>query len=266
MAEDVQLETLRLGFDHEAGIATVTLENGPVNTIDDRVCRHLVSALATVEADPQVGAVVLTGAGRAFSAGGDLKSLGDAVDDLTAARAFMTACHRVVLTLSSMEKPVIAAVNGDAAGAGWSIALACDMIVASQEARFVMAFVRVGLVPDLGAAWFLPRLVGPQKAREWMMLGETVTAEEAHRLGAVNRLAPAAEVIPVARELARNLAGGPRRALALMKQMTRRYMHEPLEAALEHEAFAQAAAFQTDDFREGVRAFFEKRPPRFGGQ
>ena len=262
----MDFETLRLETDTAARIATVTLSRGPRNALDAQMCLDLDAAFAALTRDDAVGAVVLTGDGPGFCAGGDLGDMGIAYDDAPAVRTFMAACHRAILAMRRMEKPVVAAVNGDAAGAGWSLALACDLIVTSEAARFIMAFVRVGAVPDLGAAWFLPRLVGPHKAREWMMLGDVVTAGEVHRLGVVNRLAPPADVLPAAREIAGRLAAGPARSLALTKQMVERYADCPLEAALEHESCTQALAFQTEDFAEGRRAFFEKRPPRFKGK
>ena len=259
-------ETLRVERDGASGVATVTLARGPRNAIDGRMADDLEAALVALRDDDTVGSIVLTGAGAAFSGGGDLKDMGVDFDDSPAVREFVAACHRAILAIASIEKPVIAAVNGDAAGAGWSLALACDLVVASREARFIMAFVRVGAVPDLGAAWFLPRLVGPHKAREWMLLGDVVSAEEAHRLGVVNRLVDPGEALPSAHDLARRLADGPRRSIGLTKQMVGRYATTTLEAALEHEAYAQALAFQTEDFREGVKAFIEKRRPVFRGK
>jgi 2-(1,2-epoxy-1,2-dihydrophenyl)acetyl-CoA isomerase len=262
----MEFETLRLDIDDAIRVGTVTLSRGPRNALDAQMCLDLDNVFAALARDEAVGAVVLTGAGPGFCAGGDLKSMGIAYEDGPAVRAFMAACHRAILAMRRMEKPVVAAVNGDAAGAGWSLALACDLIVASDAARFIMAFMRVGAVPDLGAAWFLPRLVGPHKAREWMMLGDVVPAAEAHRLGVVNRLAPPNEALSAAREIAARLAAGPGRALALTKQMVERYADCPLEAALEHECHAQAIAFQTEDFAEGRSAFLEKRTPKFRGK
>jgi 2-(1,2-epoxy-1,2-dihydrophenyl)acetyl-CoA isomerase len=259
-------ETLRLEHEAASGVATVTLDRPPRNALDLQMSRDLETAMMALRDDDAVGAVILTGAGKAFSGGGDLKGMGVDFDDTPAVRDFMASCHRAVLAMAGMEKPVVAAVNGDAAGAGWSLALAADLIVASTDARFIMAFVRVGAVPDLGAAWFLPRLVGPHKAREWMMLGEVVSAEEAHRLGVVNRLAEPPGVLPAAQEIASRLAAGPRRALGLMKQMVNRYGACALDAALEHEAYTQALAFKTEDFAEGRQAFFEKRTPKFKGK
>lgn len=256
-------ETLHLDRDAETGVATLTLDRPPRNAMDRQLVDELAAALDAVRADEAVKAVVLTGAGKAFCAGGDLKVLADELADPEAARAFMRACHRCILSIAEMEKPVVAAVNGDAAGAGWSIALACDLIVAASEARFIMAFVRVGLVPDLGGAWQLTQLVGQHKAREWMMLGDIVTAADAERFGVVNRVVAADAVLPAAQGLAAQLAAGPARSLALMKGMVSRYGSLSLRDALDDEAEAQAIAAQTGDFREGVKAFQEKRTPVF---
>ncbi|HEX7124899.1 MAG TPA: enoyl-CoA hydratase-related protein [Thermodesulfobacteriota bacterium] len=259
--------TLLVDRDPAAGVATLTL-NRPErrNALTIQSGRDLEAACLALRDDPAVGAVVLTGAGKSFSAGGDLKDFGVDLSDVTQARALMVALHRGLLALAELDKPVVAAVNGDAAGAGWNLALAADLIVASTEARFIQAFVKVGVVPDLGGAFFLPRLVGPHRAKEWIFLGDVVTAAEAHRLGAVNRLVAPEAVLPTARELAARLAAGPRHALALAKQMVNRYATLDLRAALEHEAVAQALTMQTADHREGALAFAEKRTPTFTGR
>jgi 2-(1,2-epoxy-1,2-dihydrophenyl)acetyl-CoA isomerase len=259
-------ETLHLTTDAATGVATLTLDRPPRNAIERRMAADLEQALGDVRDDNAVRAVVLTGAGAGFCAGGDLKVLAGELADPAAARAFLGACHRSILAIAEMEKPVIAAVNGDAAGAGWSLALACDLIVAARGARFIMAFVKIGLVPDLGGAWYLTQLVGAHKAREWMMLGDVVTAEEAARFGVVNRMVEPGEALAAAQLLAAQLAAGPRRALALMKGMAGRYGAMALDAALADEAEMQAIAAGTEDFQEGVKAFQEKRPPRFKGK
>jgi len=258
--------TLQVDKDSATGVATLTLDRPPRNAIERQMAQELEQALTDLGDDDGVRAVVLTGAGAGFSAGGDLKLLAGELADPAAARAFMRACHRSILAIAQMEKPVVAAVNGDAAGAGWSLALACDLIIAARGARFIMAFVKVGLVPDLGGAWYLTQLVGLHKAREWMMLGDVVTAEEAARLGVVNRVVEQGEALPAAQALAAQLAAGPGRSLALMKGMIGRYGSMTLEAALADEAEAQAIASQTEDFLEGVRAFQEKRAPVFKGR
>jgi 2-(1,2-epoxy-1,2-dihydrophenyl)acetyl-CoA isomerase len=258
--------TLHVDKNGITGVATLTLDRPPRNAIERQMAEELEQALTDLGDDDSVRAVVLTGAGAGFCAGGDLKLLAGELADPAAARAFMRACHRSILAISGMAKPVIAAVNGDAAGAGWSLALACDLIVAARGARFIMAFVKVGLVPDLGGAWYLTQLVGLHKAREWMMLGDVVTAEEAERFGVVNRVVDPGCALLTAQALAAQLAAGPGKALALMKGMAGRYGSMTLEAALEDEAEAQATASQSEDFQEGARAFQEKRPPVFKGR
>jgi len=258
--------TLHLDKDAATGVATLTLDRPPRNALEQAMARDLDSALADLRDDDSVRAVVLTGAGPAFCAGGDIKVLAGVLADPEASRAFLRACHRSILAISEMEKPVIAAVSGDAAGAGWSLALACDLIVAAKTTRFIMAFVKIGLVPDLGGAWQLTRLVGPHKAREWMMLGDVVTADEAARFGVANYVVDAADVLPTAKALAARLAAGPGKSLALMKGMVARYVTLPLDEALADEAEAQAVAAQTEDFREGAEAFQQKRPPKFKGK
>lgn len=258
--------TIHVDKDAATGVATLTFDRPPRNAIDGQMAAELADALADLRDDAGVRAVILTGAGPAFCAGGDLKLLAGELADPESARAFMRACHRSITAITDMEKPVIAAVNGDAAGAGWSLALACDLIVAAKAARFIMAFVKIGLVPDLGGAWQLTRLVGQHKAREWMMLGDVVKADEAARFGVVNRVVKTEAVMPTATALAAQLAAGPGKALALMKGMVARYGELPLEDALADEAEAQAVASQTEDFREGVAAFQQKRPPDFKGR
>lgn len=259
--------TLLVERDPATGVATLTL-NRPDrrNALTIQSGRDLEAACLALREDEAVGAVVLTGAGKAFSAGGDVKDFGVDLSDVIQARALMVALHRGLLALADLEKPVVAAVNGDAAGAGWNLALGCDLVVASTEARFIQAFVKVGVVPDLGGAFFLPRLVGPHVAKAWILLGDVVTAEEAHRAGAVNRLVPPEAVLQTACDLAARLAAGPRHTLGLAKQMVNRFATLDLRAALEQEAATQALTFQTADAREGLRAFAEKRDPRFTGR
>ena len=262
----MKFDTLHLDKNTETGVATLTFDRPPRNALDRQLAEEFAVALGDVRDDDSMRAVVLTGAGKAFCAGGDLKVLAGELADPEAARSFIRACHLCILSITEMKKPVVAAVNGDAAGAGWSIALACDLIVASAEARFIMAFVRVGLVPDLGGAWQLTQLVGQHKAREWMMLGDVVSAADAERFGVVNRVVDAGEVFPAAQMLATQLAAGPGQSLALMKGMISRYGTMSLQDALVDEAEAQASASQTEDFQEGVQAFQEKRPPVFKGK
>jgi 2-(1,2-epoxy-1,2-dihydrophenyl)acetyl-CoA isomerase len=213
--------------------------------------------------------VIITGAGKAFSSGQDLGELKQRyvpgyVPDLS--RDLRQRYNPIIRRLCEMEKPVIAAVNGVAAGAGCSLALACDMRVASEHATFIEVFINVGLIPDSGSTWFLPRLVGYAKAMELCCTGDKVTAEEALRLGLVNRVVSAEELMPSTRELALKLAALPSKGIALTKRLLQHSFENDLNRQLEAEAYAQETAGKTADHLEGVMAFLEKRPPQFKGK
>jgi 2-(1,2-epoxy-1,2-dihydrophenyl)acetyl-CoA isomerase len=247
------------------GVATVTL-NRPdaLNALNRDLKEGLAAAIRSVGRDRGVRAVVLTGAGRAFCAGQDLRE--HAANAAATADEIRTAFNPLVLGLRRLEKPVIAAINGVAAGAGVSLALAADLRIAAEEASFVLGFGRIGLVPDTGATWLLPRLVGPARAAELTMLGDPVPAREAERIGVVNRVVPAADLATEARALALRLAASAPRALALTKRALNRSLEVGLEEALEYEAALQGLAANTADHAEGLAAFREKRPPRFTGE
>lgn len=247
------------------GVLTVTLNRPEVlNAVNDRMAEELLDALRRAAREPEVRAVVLTGAGRAFCSGQDLRERSGG--EFSYAEHIRTRYVPVIVQLQSLEKPVLAAVNGVAAGAGASLALACDLRVASEEASFLQAFTRIGLVPDSGATYFLPRLVGLGKAFELCYLAEPVGAQEALRLGLVNWVVPAPELLSKAREVAGRLASGPTRAYGLTKRALLRNLTADLASALDYEAMLQEAAGRTEDHREGVRAFLEKRPPRYAGR
>ncbi len=227
---------------------------------------ELDEALGTLEADPEVRCVVITGNGRAFCTGGDISAMQQLVQDEDVARfeKLLRAGARVVERIHHMSKPVLAAVNGPAAGAGACLALACDLRIASETATLGLTFARIGLHMDWGGTYFLPRVVGPALAAELAFTGGMMAAERAERLGIFNRVVPAAELEAAARGLAGQIAAGPRDVIARSKEMLRRSLHCTLEEMLEAEVEAQAEAFQSPDFREGLRAFMEKRTPRFG--
>jgi 2-(1,2-epoxy-1,2-dihydrophenyl)acetyl-CoA isomerase len=234
---------------------------------------ELQAALSTVKDDSNVRAVVLTGAGRGFCSGADLKARQRLQASATAAEASSAGGERLrrtlnplILGIRSIEKPFIAAVNGVAAGAGCNLALACDIVLASESARFGNVFTRIGLIPDCGGHFFLPRLVGFHKAAELMFTGDIIEAHEAERLGLINRVVPDAELGHQARELAERMARGPTRAIGLCKRTMNLGIGADLATVLEAEAEAQALARQTADHREGVQAFLEKRPAHFTGQ
>jgi 2-(1,2-epoxy-1,2-dihydrophenyl)acetyl-CoA isomerase len=244
----------------------ITLDRpAALNALDHGLKGELLAAIGEVARDPEVRVVVLTGAGRAFCAGQDLKEPVERLSGSYAAevRQFY---NPIVTALRRLEKPVVAAVNGVAAGAGASLALACDLRIAAESASFLFTFGRVGLVPDTGATWFLPRLVGLGRAMELLLTGEALTAARALEWGLVNRVVPDESLMAEATALAETLAAAAPRALALTKRALARSLELGLEAALDHEAWLQGVAGRTEDHREGLAAFLEKRPPIFRGR
>jgi 2-(1,2-epoxy-1,2-dihydrophenyl)acetyl-CoA isomerase len=246
----------------DGDVQTITL-NRPdkLNAFTRGVHQELHAALEEAR-DPAVRAVVITGAGRGFSAGQDLGAFGEAGDVAAMLRA---TYHVNVLAIRSLEKPVIAAVNGVCAGAGLSLACACDIRLASDAAFFVPGFVGIGLVPDSGGTFFLQRLLGTARAFEWMTSNRRLTAAEAHAWGLVSDVIEADSFAGRVSAHAAELAAAPTRAIALTKRLYDEAATSTLEEQLEREAEAQAAAAQTNDFREGVAAFGEKREARFSG-
>jgi 2-(1,2-epoxy-1,2-dihydrophenyl)acetyl-CoA isomerase len=248
----------------DGAVQTITLNRPDVlNALDTSTHRALAAALKEARA-ADVRAVVLTGAGRGFCVGQDLTEFREAAGDI--AGRLRENYHPNVLAIRALEKPVIAAVNGAAAGAGVSLACACDVRIASDTATFVPAFVNIGLVPDSGGTFFLSRLLGPARAFEWMSSGRRLTAAEAHAWGLVSEVVDADSLAARAAELAQMYADLPTRGIGMTKRLFDRAPSASLEEQLELEAQLQAAATQTEDFREGVAAFLEKRPPRFSGR
>jgi 2-(1,2-epoxy-1,2-dihydrophenyl)acetyl-CoA isomerase len=254
-----------------ANVCTITL-NRPdsLNSLNGAMTAELAKVLRQLQRDDRVRCVVLTGAGRAFCSGQDLGDLkrkyADPAHVPHLGEDIKRRYNPVILGLRDLEKPVIAAVNGVAAGAGASLALACDLRIASDKASFIEVFVNVGLVPDSGSTFFLPRLVGLGKALELCFTGDKVSAAEALTLGIVNKVVSGEELMKAAADLAGRLAKMPTRALGLTKRLLYRSLHSDLDTQLQAEAFAQETAGLTGDHREGVAAFFEKRPPSFQGQ
>jgi 2-(1,2-epoxy-1,2-dihydrophenyl)acetyl-CoA isomerase len=250
--------------DHDGGVATVTLDRPDALNAQTRASRRgLARDLRALSADAAVRCVVLTGAGRAFCAGQDLREPDALADvDVTIRETYVPIVEAIV----GMPKPVIAAVNGAAAGAGLSIALACDLRYLAEDAVLMMAFSNIGLVPDCGGSWLLPRTVGYARAFELAATGRRVPASEALALGLVQRVLARDEVLPAAQELARQLAARPTLALGWTKRLMRAAEQSPLADAMEMEAQLQASAVGTHDHAEGVAAFLEKREPRFEGR
>ncbi|MEV7561605.1 enoyl-CoA hydratase-related protein [Streptomyces sp. NPDC089795] len=253
------------------GVAWITL-NRPeaMNAVTWDQRERVIALLADASADPAVRAVVLTATGKGFCAGADLRgSPGAPAGERVAgdvARMIRLGAQRLITAVLDCEKPVLAAVNGTAAGIGAHLALACDLVIAAEPARFIEVFVRRGLVPDGGGAYLLPRLVGPQKAKELMFFGDAVPAVEAERLGLVNRVVPVGELEATAREWAERLAQGPTRALAMTKQLVNASLDGDRAAALAAEATAQEINMTTADANEGVASFVERRTPKYLGR
>lgn len=257
-------------FEKQDGVAIITL-NRPdkLNSFNDELSFALQDALKEAEKDSSIRAVVLTGAGRGFCAGQDLQNR--KFSDASAGRPSLSDSIRrrynpMVIKIRKMEKPVIAAVNGVAAGAGSSLALACDLRVVSETASFIQSFSKVGLVPDSGATFILPRLIGATKAFELMVTADKLDAKTANELGLVNKLVPQEKVLEEAVAWAKQLAQGPSKAYGLIKRALNKAVFPDLEELLENEAYLQEIAGRTDDFQEGVTAFLEKRQPAYTGK
>ncbi|MGW7405324.1 enoyl-CoA hydratase/isomerase family protein [Streptomyces sp. NPDC054833] len=251
------------------GVSRIAL-NRPeaLNALTPDMRERVIQLLSEASADPDVRAVVLTGTGRGFCAGADLRGGTGSGERIPGdvARTLRLGAQRLIAAVLDCEKPVIAAVNGTAAGLGAHLALACDLVLAAESARFIEVFVRRGLVPDAGGAYLLPRLIGPQRAKELMFFGDALTAPDAERLGLVNRVVPDGELDKTAREWAARLATGPTRALALTKQLVNASLDADRASAFAAEAAAQEINMTTEDAREGLRAFVERRSPEFRGR
>jgi 2-(1,2-epoxy-1,2-dihydrophenyl)acetyl-CoA isomerase len=259
-------ETVLVEVDAEAGVATVTL-NRPdaLNSLTVPMKQALLAAFRRLERDATVRAVVLTGAGRAFCAGQDLRERLQP-DAAPLGVEVRERYNPIIRAMRGLPKPIVGAINGVAAGAGASLAMASDIRIASDAATFSLAFGRVGLVPDSGATWFLPRLVGATRATELALLNDAVSAADAVRLGLVGRVVPAADLATEARAIAARLAAGAPKAIALTKRALNAAWDRDLDAALDYEAHLQDMAGRTKDHAEGMAAFLEKRPPRFTGE
>jgi 2-(1,2-epoxy-1,2-dihydrophenyl)acetyl-CoA isomerase len=250
-------------------VALLTL-NRPdrLNALDDQLLRSLPTVVRELAADRSVRAIVIAGNERTFSAGGDLGDLGSRLSEvgIEGARQHMLAYQGVIRAIQEADVPVVAAVSGSCAGAGISIACACDIVVADRSVRFTPGFIKVGLIPDLGALYFWLESMGPRLTKELAMLGEPLTAEAALARGLVNHVVDDGQAGAVAMSLAQRLAVGPASALSMVKALVNAATAADRDRSLQLEAFAQAAAFRTGEVDEGVAAFQGKRPPVFAGR
>jgi 2-(1,2-epoxy-1,2-dihydrophenyl)acetyl-CoA isomerase len=251
-------------------ITRITLNRpNALNAFNDKMGEEFYASLKEAERDPETRCLVITGAGRAFSAGEDVSSLKDRYGEgehPSLGDHLRKKYHPMITKIQNMEKPVVARLNGIAAGSGASIALACDIRIASEEAGLKQAFIGVGLVPDSGSSYFLTQTLGPGRALELIMTGRTVSAKEAEVLGLVTKAVPASELDNTVNEIAEKLANGPTKALGLSKRVVNQASGLELSEAMEYEAQNQDIAGKTKDHLEAVQAFLEKRQPKFSGK
>ncbi len=255
-----------LKYEVKEGVATITLNRPEVyNALNDGITYELQDAFKAVMKDEQVRVVVLTGEGKAFCSGQDLKAASGQEK-----RSFLDSLHKrynpIIRAMRNLPKPILCRLNGVAAGAGCSLALACDMIVADEEATLIEVFINIGLVPDSGSAYFLPRLVGTAKAFELCTMGSRLKASEAMHLGIVTKAVPAAQLDEVLKTYTDYFAKAPTKAIGLIKKMLQKSAVSTLDEMLDYEAYSQEIAGNTHDYREGVTAFLEKRKPAFKGK
>ncbi len=255
-----------LKYSVESGVCTIVLNRPEVyNALNDEITFELQDALRQVSRDDSARVVVLTGEGKAFCSGQDLKA-GNAGEK----RSFLDSLHKrynpIILGIRNMPKPVIGKINGVAAGAGCSLALACDLVIAAEEATFIEVFINIGLVPDSGSSYFLPRLVGRARAFELATMGTRVRAKDAAAMGLINKAVPAAELDATVGEYVSYFVSAPTKSIGLIKKMLNRAMTGTLEDALEYEAYCQEIAGNSEDYKEGVNAFLEKRKAQFKGR
>ena len=261
----MDFETILYDVDHN--VATITL-NRPdsLNAFNDKMIGETTDAFKTAGRDSEVRCVVITGSGRGFSSGQDLKDIQGRPETLSVGDHLRHGYNKLISRMVSLEKPIIGSINGVAAGAGCSVALATDIRIASDKASFLQAFSRVGLVPDSGSTWFLPHLIGYARAYQMAITAEKVPAETALAWGLVNEVVPHDQLGEITAAWAEKLASGPTRAYGLTKRAMRRAMLSSLDEALEYEALLQDVAIETGDHKEGVAAFMEKRQPVYSGE
>jgi len=252
-------------LERRGGVATLTL-NRPekLNALNRKMIEELGSAMIEMRNDKDVRALVITGAGRGFCSGADVGDMAQTAG--TEARYWTQMANRIILGLSDLERPVVAKVNGVAVGIGCSLALGADIIIASENAQFGVIFSRIGLIPDGGSLFHLPRLVGPAKAKELIFTSKMIDAEEAERICLINKAVPADKLNDEVDTLAKQLAEGPTMAMGMAKKIINKGLNMDLSSVLECEAFGQTIAGMTEDAREGITAFLEKRKPKFNGR
>lgn len=254
-----------LNYTLESGVATITLNRPDVyNALSDEITYEFQAALREVAKDNNVRVVVLTGEGKAFCSGQDLKAASGEQK-----RSFMQSLHKrynpIISAMRALPKPIVCRLNGVAAGAGCSLALACDIIVAAEEATLIEVFINIGLVPDSGSSYFLPRLVGMAKAFEMCSMGSRVKATEAASIGLINKVVPADQLDAAVKSYTDYYASAPTKSIGLIKKMLAKSATSSLDEMLEYEAYCQEIAGTSHDYKEGVSAFLEKRKPDFKG-
>jgi 2-(1,2-epoxy-1,2-dihydrophenyl)acetyl-CoA isomerase len=255
-------------FEQRDGVAEITF-NRPdaANALDLETSREFMEIAIRCDEDPSVRAVVLTGRGKMFSAGGDLGSFAKAGDQIAALLKEMTTyLHAAISRLARMRAPLIGAINGTAAGAGFSLVCSTDLAIAAESAKFTMAYTKAGLTPDGSSTYFMPRLLGTHRTLELMLTNRVLSAAEAAEWGLINRVVPDDQVLPEARALATQLAAGPTEAIGGVKKMVIGSLQESLETQMELEARTIAAMAHTADAKEGIDAFFAKRQAKFEGR
>jgi 2-(1,2-epoxy-1,2-dihydrophenyl)acetyl-CoA isomerase len=253
-------------YNQHDGIATISLNRPDVyNALNDEITYELQDALKTVAKDEHVRVVVLTGEGKAFCSGQDLKAVSGEQK-----RSFMDSLHKrynpIVKLMRNLPKPIVCRLNGVAAGAGCSLALACDIIVATEEASLIEVFINIGLVPDSGSSYFLPRLVGAARAFELCSMGTKVKAKEALEMGLINKVVSASDLDTTVKQYTSYYATAPTKSIGLIKKMLNKSATASLDEMLDYEAYTQEIAGSSQDYKEGVTAFLEKRKPSFVGK